>query len=214
MEHAMTRAAAAALLGAALLAACQKAPPPANAAPANTAASNAAASNATPFNPAESAASADKADAADAKAFLESLYAHYKSSKNNTFNMFDTNKREVFDPDTIALLAADTKALKGDLGAIDGDYLCDCQDFVSLQTTVKVQSATPTSAKATADFTDVGMPGQGARHAAFDLLKVNGAWRIHDISNPDQPSLRQTLQTEIASLKNGTTKPVSGDEAP
>jgi hypothetical protein len=183
-------------LGAALaLAACGKPAPPAAPPPTPPAAANTAAP-----------AAPDTADAADAKAFLDGLYAHYKTSKNNNFQMFDANVREVFDPATIQLLNQDTKALNGDLGVIDGDWLCDCQDFVSLKATVAVQSASPTDAKATADFTDTGMPGQGARHAAFDLVKVNGAWRIHDITDQGEASLRSQLSDEIKSLAKGPKK--------
>jgi hypothetical protein len=147
------------------------------------------------------------ASAASAKAFLEGLYAHYKSSENNTFQMFGANEADVFDADTIALLKDDERLLKGELGDIDGDWLCDCQDFVSLKSRVTVRAAAPTTAKAHADFEDVGMPGQGARHADFELVRTNGAWRIHDITTPGEPSLRNTLQTEIARLKVGKGSP-------
>jgi hypothetical protein len=99
-----------ALLGAVSLAACHPAAAPTNSSPAspatNTAATNLAVAPAAP------APLADTADAADAKAFLESLYAHYKTGKDS-FQMFDANKRDVFDADMVALLVADQKALKG-----------------------------------------------------------------------------------------------------
>jgi hypothetical protein len=186
-----------ALAGLCAAAACQ-APAPNSA--ANT--TNAAATNAPATNAATAAAPSDAADAADAKAFLVGLYAHYQTNKNNNFNMFDTNSSAVFDPDTLALLRADTKALKGDLGEIDGDWLCDCQDFTSIQATVNVTSATPTTAEATADFHDTVDPRPSERDT-FDLVKVNGAWRIHDMSTPGQPPLRKTLQDEIQSLTHG-----------
>jgi hypothetical protein len=202
-------AACLALAGALALAACQKPAPPAantaaaaNAAPSNTATS-AAASNALP-------AVADAADAADAKSFLDGLYAHYTSNKNNDFNMFDA-KSHVFDKDTQALLAEDNRLLKGDLGTIAGDWLCGCQDFVSLKTTVTILAATPTTAKATSDYVDTGIPSDGTRHDSFDLVKENGDWRIHDVTTGTDPSLRKDLQDEINELKNGSKKPDSGD---
>jgi hypothetical protein len=185
---------------------CKRAAPSAPPAPANTA----AASN----SPAPAQASADTADAADAKAFLDGLYAHYKTSKNNTFNMFDANAREVFDDDTIALLKTDEKALNGDLGTIDGDWLCDCQDFVSLQSTVTVGAATPTTAKASADFKDVGMPEQGVRHDDFDLVKTAAGWRIHDVTVRGEKSLRTQLNEEIKTLKTAPKPANAADEAP
>ena len=160
--------------------------------------------------PPSSAPAVGTANAADVKAYLDGLYAHYKTSKDNTFNMFDTKAGGVFDTDTSALLDADTKALKGDLGTLDGDLLCDCQDFVSLKAMVSVQSATPTTAMASTNFVDVGMSDQGTRHADFQLVKTGAGWRIHDIRDGAEPWLRQQLQDEIKSLANGGHA-VSGD---
>ena len=76
------------------------------------------------------------------RAFLEGVYAHYKTSKNNNFQPFDANAKEVLDADTIALFKADQKLMKGEVGAIDSDWLCDCQDFESIAATVTILSAT------------------------------------------------------------------------
>jgi hypothetical protein len=187
-----------ALAGLMAMAACQKAatnsPPPAEA-------------NAAP--PPASAAPA-ATDSADAKAFLDGLYAHYKtSSSNSTFQPFDANAGDVLDADTIALMKADEKALNGDLGDIDGDWLCDCQDYQSISATVTVQSATPTTAKATADFHDSIDTSPKPHHDTFDLVKTAAGWRIHDMGTSDQPSLRKVLQDEIKRLKT-SPKPGGG----
>jgi hypothetical protein len=150
-------------------------------------------------------------DAAGAKAFLDGLYAHYKTSKDNSFQPFDANSRDVFDADTIALMDADTKALKGELGAIDGDWLCDCQDFESLTATVAVQAATSTTARATSAFTDAMEKAQPPKHDTFELVKTAAGWRIHDMGTADQPSLRKVLTEEIAQLKAGNTPSGDGD---
>src|SRR5215469_16140350 len=141
-----------ALAGALATAACQKPTAPAAGNNVVIAPTNAASAVAQ--------SGADAQDAADVTAFLQGLYDHYKTSKDNNFQMFDANAHEVFDASFIRLLAADEKALNGDVGVIDGDWLCDCQDFVSLRPTIAVQSATPTTAKATADVVDTGMPEQ------------------------------------------------------
>lgn len=191
-----------ALAAAITLAGCQKA---ATNAPANVAAANTASPAAG-----QSVAAADPAAAADAKAFLEGVYAHYKTSKNSTFQPFDADAKNVLDPDLIALMAADTKALNGELGDIDGDWLCDCQDYTSITATITVLSASADTAKATSDFKDVDDTSPKPRHDTFDLVKTPAGWRIHDMGAADQPSLRKVLSDEIARLKHGG-KPVSGD---
>jgi len=195
MNRTFRLSAALALVSAAAitLAACQKAAP-------NTAAeSSAAVSNtAAPAVAPAAAPAATSTDAADVKAFLNGLYAHYKSSKDNNFQAFDANGKEVLDADTIALFKADQKVMKGEVGAIDTDWLCDCQDFNSIVSTVTVQSATPTEAKATSDFHDTEDKTDPPGHDTFDLVKTADGWRIHDMGTRDQPSLRKVLQDEIA----------------
>jgi hypothetical protein len=99
-------------------------------------------------------------------------------------------------------MKADEKALKGELGDIDGDWVCDCQDWESISATVTVDQATPTTAKATSVFhdkTDTGPP----KRDTFDLVKTPDGWRIHDIGTGTDPSLRLVLTKEIARLKAG-----------
>ncbi len=148
--------------------------------------------------------------AADAKAFLEGLYAHYKSAKDHSFSPMDAAAREVFDPELIQLMADDSKVLKGEVGAIDGDFLCDCQDYETINATVAVQSATPTTAKATADFKVFDQ----THHNSFDLVNVNGAWRIHDVTEAGQPSLRTMLRDEIRDMSKATPKKGNPNVAP
>ncbi|HWA63900.1 MAG TPA: DUF3828 domain-containing protein [Caulobacteraceae bacterium] len=150
------------------------------------------------------------------KAFLQGVYAHYKSSQGDTFDPLGRNLPQVFDKDMGRLMAEDTRLLKGDLGAIDGDWLCQCQDFDSIVATITVHSTTPTTAKASADFKVFDR----AQHNDFDLVKEDGAWRIHDMrgvsaDDPHGLSLRETLEQEIRDLqKPAAKKPVKGDEAP
>ena len=75
---------------------------------------------------------------------------------------------------------------------------------MSLSTNVVVQSATPqTAAKASADSTDVGMPRPGARATPISTwVKTAAGWRIHDIVDAGEPSLRKTLADDIESLKH------------
>jgi hypothetical protein len=181
------------------LSACGK-PAPNAAASANAAAptpTNAAAASATP--------AASSGDAADAKAFVEGLYTHYTvDPKTSTWAPMDKkDDAQVFDADMVRLLAADVKAANGEVGAIDADYICGCQDWEPFSATITVVSATPAMAKAAADFR-VFKTDQ-PRHLEFDLVKEKGAWRVHDIRENDQteqppgPSLRQTLLAELKS---------------
>jgi hypothetical protein len=187
-------------LAALTLVACQKAAaPPAAAANVAPAAANVAAS--APAGPPATAAPASP-DAAAVEAFLDGVYAHYKSSDSGgvTWSPLDA---KVFDADLVKLMAADTKALKGEVGVMDGDWLCDCQDWGSIAATVTVSSASPTEAKAVAVFQDTQIKDAAASRNAFDLVKTPDGWRIHDMGTTSDPSLRGALTKEIADLKSG-----------
>jgi len=121
----------------------------------------------------------------------------------------DRNIKDVFDADMVKLMAADTKALKGELGAIDGDWLCDCQDWGSIVATVTVTEASPTAAKAIATFHDTQVQDDHPRRDTFDLVKTPDGWRIHDMGTAQDPSLRAVLTKEIADLKSGKATPDS-----
>jgi hypothetical protein len=187
-------AVAAALAPALVLAGCNKPAP--GSAPASTAAA-----------PQQAASAAATDDSAAAKAFLEGVYTHYKTAPKDS-PPFDITSTAVVDPELAQLIKDDNKALKGDVGVLDSDWMCNCQDFVSIRATIAVQSATASTAKATADVVDTGMTGADAkpRRINFDLAKVNGQWRIHDVRNPGQPSLREALTKEIADLKKSPSK--------
>ena len=112
----------------------------------------------------------------------------------------------MFAADTIKLLTEDAKALKGDLGEIDVDWLCNCQDFTNIKATITVQSATPTTARATAEFHDSGEPDRTPNQDRFDLLKTNGTWRIHDIAMRGAPlSLRVRRHLKVCTPDNDFT---------
>jgi len=86
---------------------------------------------------------------------------------------------------------------------MDGDPLCDCQDFESITAAVTVESATATAAKASAMLTDTMEKSAAPKKISFDLVKTPDGWRIHDLGDTAQPSLRKALTDEIAQLKAG-----------
>ena len=200
-----------AALAALALAACQKAPVATNSPPANMAATT---------NAAPTAAPAANTDAADVKAFLTGLYAHYAQPATDagpSWAPMDVDAKgnglEVMDPDLVALMHAYDKSQTGDeVGPIDGDWLCDCQDWEKITAVITVDSANATTAKAHSDFTDSSEPGK-TKHVTFELTKTAAGWRVHDIGTAEDASLRAVLTKAIADAKAHPKKSGS-DEAP
>jgi Protein of unknown function (DUF3828) len=117
-------------------------------------------------------------DAASAKRFLESVYVRYNKG-GTPMDIEGPNANSVFDPSLIALEHADARAASPDVGVLDWDPICGCQDDVDIRNLkIDVSSAGSTRAKAAVSF-DV----QDGTHTAlmFTLAIVSGHWRIYNI---------------------------------
>ena len=136
--------------------------------------------------------------AADAKAFLTALYAHYTAGPSD-FGPTFTHQSDYFDPAMLVLMNEDARLRGDEVGALDGDPICDCQDFGKLSAQVTIDSAISTEAKATVIVTEtdpaVSPKDRKPRTFTYDLAAVNGQWRIHDMTTPSLPSLRQLFVT-------------------
>jgi hypothetical protein len=125
-------------------------------------------------------------DAASAKAFVEKLYSHYPSKPDATaFDPTGKNSGEVFDPGMIAAFREDARLANGEVGYVDADPLCQCQDDGGLKATVV--SVTMTGPDAADAVVNLQFP-DGAVALTLHLVPVNGAWRIHDLSTGEMKS--------------------------
>ena len=106
----------------------------------------------------------------------------------------------MLDPSLIALFKAYDKAMNGELGDIEDDWICQCQDWEQINATVVVDSATATTAKVRSTFQDTA-DHVGAKHDTFDLVKTPAGWRIHDMGADSDKSLRAVLEKAIAEAK-------------
>ena len=133
------------------------------------------------------------APAPDPKAFMTELYSHYGVA-DHSFTPLNDNAPRYFDADMLSLMKTDAQLNEGEVGALDGDPICDCQDYGKLKADINVvqQDATHATARVTVTETDPGFDPSDRTPRAFvyELVLVNGAWRIHDISDPTTPSLR------------------------
>jgi hypothetical protein len=128
--------------------------------------------------------------AAGAKAFVERLYSHYPSSEAHPYSPFGAQETLVFDAAMVALIRRDAKLAHGEVGALDADPICQCQDDSGMKSTVRsVALNGPAAATALVDlrFADAAIP------VKLSLVLTKAGWRIHDISSKDTPSLRAYL---------------------
>ena len=134
------------------------------------------------------AAAAAQPQAATPRAFLERTYASYRSPD---FNPFDHLGR-YFAPRLIAAIREDSRLAHGEVGYVDGDPICQCQDPDGLRakvTRVTLQGSSKASADVIVDFTD-----STARRLRFRLVRTAGGWRIADVASGDEPSFLRAIE--------------------
>jgi len=131
-------------------------------------------------------------DLPTAKTFVAGLYSAYQRQPGPDY--LGKQMAEVFAPDLIALIKREAASVpKGDVGALDGDPICDCQDWQITKVEVTVSASRPGAAVADVHFQNAGEP----RQVRLDLAAVQGRWRVGDVQTPDMPSLAKMLQDSI-----------------
>lgn len=125
-----------------------------------------------------------------AEAFLRRLYAPYVAGDAN-INPTGKAAPALFDARLTALIRQDQRNARDEVGALDGDPICDCQDFEPLKAlSIAVQPSAAGPTTADVRFTN------GARSVSlrYSLTLTRSGWRISDIGSPDQPSLAAYLE--------------------
>jgi len=123
------------------------------------------------------------APAQSPRAFVEDLYAQYK--KNADFSPF-THGEQWFDPAFLAAVKEDSELSNGEVGAVDSDPICSCQDASGMEArVVGVEQTSPGAAVADVNLW-AGSPDQ--RAIKVDLVSVGGQWRVHDVRDNEGQS--------------------------
>lgn len=128
-----------------------------------------------------------------AKAFTTTLYGAYAKGEPDYVGQ---NPERTFSPELLALIRKDqANTPPGEVGILDGDPICDCQDAEGLKATnVKVVAAG--EGKARADVT-LAFPSE-TRAMSLDLVARNGEWRVGDVHTEQTPSLVKLLSSPPA----------------
>ncbi len=140
-------------------------------------------------------------DTDSARHFVENLYARYGRLADPP-NLFERNATQAFTPSLIALAVADAKAAKPDVGVLDYDPVCNCQDpdikFPDLKITI--ESASAKRAAVIVEFTI----DNRLNELALTLAREKNDWRIFNIQDMSgsgpHSDLRAMLKKEIRQL--------------
>jgi hypothetical protein len=123
------------------------------------------------------------------KAFMAGIYSHYRSSNFSPF----THPERYFAPRLLAAINEDSRLAHGEVGYLDGDPICQCQDSSGMRPTIT--SVTRTSRSKAVVHVSIAWPGDKARPVRFSLADTSRGWRIADVSSADEPSLLAALES-------------------
>lgn len=131
---------------------------------------------------AAAAAPAPAAAAETPRRFVERVYAGYRDPD------FSPLKRpeRVFAPPLVTAIREEARASRGEVGFMDADPLCDCQDPAGMRPSVTEAARTgPAAARVRVALHF----GSETRNLSLKLVRTAAGWRIADISDADEPSL-------------------------
>ncbi len=135
------------------------------------------------------ASSARAQDLASAHGFVAGLYGAYHGSGPDYLGR---QAKATFSPPLLSLLRRAT-APKDEVGALDGDPICDCQDFRISKVDVQIAAGSSGKAVATARFRNFGEP----QKVTLDLVALDGHWRVSDVHTTNTPSLVAYLRQSL-----------------
>ncbi|MFC5741537.1 DUF3828 domain-containing protein [Dyella tabacisoli] len=128
----------------------------------------------------------EKTDAS-AENFLRRVYATYKTGSE------PPELSSIATPALRDLLHQEQVALDGEMGVLDADPLCNCQDFDIKVQSIHFDHVSDAHASAVVTFTNFG---KASKPVELELAKVKGVWRIDDVAG-----LQGELKKELKSLK-------------
>jgi len=127
-----------------------------------------------------------------AEAFVAKLYRAYQTKPGPDY--VGRQARAVFTADLVALMRRSAASVpKDEVPPLDGDPICDCQDYEIEGIQVSVTAAGPGRADAVASFTNAGQPTT----IRLDLIAQRGAWRVADVHSPSTPTLVGFLRDSL-----------------
>ncbi|HEX8380381.1 MAG TPA: DUF3828 domain-containing protein [Allosphingosinicella sp.] len=122
------------------------------------------------------------------RGFVERVYAGYRDSDYDPL----AAPQRIFAAPLVAAIREDSRLSRDEVGYMDADPLCQCQDAAGLRPVVG-EVRQPARSRAIARILlDFG--GRDRRDVRLRLVRTGAGWRISDIVTADEPSLLAALQ--------------------
>jgi hypothetical protein len=139
------------------------------------------------------AAATPAREPAGARRFIEYVYAGYPRHKPWP----EAEYRGLFAPELRTLIVRNDNFSPDDVGPLDGDPICRCQDDSGFRH--ELVRITGSSSRAVAVVRNIFGPPAPHREdiVTYRLVRISGKWRISDISTADEPSMKAWLSKAL-----------------
>lgn len=136
-----------------------------------------------------------------AKAFVAGLYTAYSKAPGPDY--VGTQASEAWSPALLDLMRREAASTpEGDVGALDGDPICNCQDYEITAVSVTVKAGGANKARADVVFRNFDQP----QAVSLDLVMTGGGWRVDDVHAEGTPSLVGLLSEALKANASATRK--------
>lgn len=122
------------------------------------------------------------------QAFIHRIYAGYARKNYDPLRQIGL----IFSADLGAAIRKDEHLAKGEVGYLDGDPLCDCQDHGKLTARIRALNV-PTRTSAIASM-HVNFGTGETRELRLKLVLGRNGWRVADVVSSDGTSLLAELE--------------------
>lgn len=122
------------------------------------------------------------------RAYIERLYASYRHADFSPFK----HAERVFAPRLLAAINEDSRLAHGEVGYLDGDPVCQCQDTSGMHPSIT--SVTQSGPDRATVRVSIRWDRDKTRPATFRLVRTLGGWRVADVLTADDPSLLNSLE--------------------
>ena len=121
------------------------------------------------------------------RVFVQKLYSSYE---NRGFSPLKRPER-IFAPPLEAAISEDRRLARGEVGFLDGDPLCDCQDTLGMRS--RIVSLVVKGGRATARVLLRFAGTSDKRDIRLSLVLTPAGWRIADVGTNEEKSLLHDL---------------------
>ena len=122
------------------------------------------------------------------RAFVERLYAGYRDPDYDPL----ARPERIFAPALVAEIRKDWKLSREEVGYMDADPLCQCQDAAGLRAIIGGPGRSGYGPAAVR--VRLSLDGSERRDIVLRLVRTAQGWRVSDIATADEPSLLAGLR--------------------